>query len=68
MGNNVGIDYTIKGTVLQISVDLTGDFGLSSSGKTIKVASSGGFEYFANPNDPDGKYMFSLNVNKKPKK
>lgn len=66
MADNVGLDYTIKGNDLVITVDLTGDFGMSKSGKTVKVASSGGFEYFKNPSDPDKKYMFSLNVNKKP--
>ena len=55
-----GVNYTVNGTKLVIEVDLTGNFGLSSSGKTITVASTNGFAKLP------GGLMFSVNVNKKP--
>lgn len=36
------VELTIKGDILTITVDLTKDFGPSSSGKTIIVASTEG--------------------------
>jgi len=36
------VDMSIEGNILTIKVDLTKDFGPSSSGKTIIIASSEG--------------------------
>ncbi len=36
------VEMSIEGNILTIKVDLTKDFGLSSSGKTIIIASSEG--------------------------
>ena len=36
------VDMTVEGNILTIKVDLTKDFGPSSSGKTIIIASTEG--------------------------
>lgn len=36
------VEFSVKGSVLTITVDLTKDFGPSSSGKTIIIASTEG--------------------------
>ncbi|MFH0968213.1 MAG: hypothetical protein V1862_11080 [Methanobacteriota archaeon] len=36
------IEMNIEGTILHISVDLTKDFGISKSGKSITIASTEG--------------------------
>lgn len=56
------VDMKVEGDTLVIKVDLTKEFGPSSSGKTIIIASSEGnqtIEY------KDG-YKLGLNVYKKP--
>jgi len=40
IGENVQVE--VKGSILTIQVDLSQTFGLSSSGKSIIIASSGG--------------------------
>lgn len=52
---------TIEGNILTIKVDLTKEFGPSSSGKTIIIASSEG-----NVNVPDREEKIGLNVYRKP--
>jgi galactitol-specific phosphotransferase system IIB component len=47
-----------KNGILTIEIDLTKDFGKSKSGKTIVVASTGGFAPI-----PDWKEGFALNLN-----
>lgn len=54
------IDYKIEGNKLLIEVDLDKDFGFSSSKKTVKVATSHGFQQL----DYGNGVGFSLNVNK----
>ncbi len=51
----------VEGNKLVLEIDLTQNHGLSSTGKTTVVASSGGF---AKIEGADG-ISFSLNVNKK---
>jgi hypothetical protein len=36
------VEFSVKGDILTITVDLTKDFGPSSSGKTIIIASTEG--------------------------
>jgi hypothetical protein len=36
------VDMSLEGTILTIKVDISKEFGLSSSGKTIIIASSEG--------------------------
>ena len=36
------VEFSVKGNTLTITVDLTKEFGLSSSGKTIIIASTEG--------------------------
>jgi hypothetical protein len=55
------VEMSIEGTILTIKVDLTKDFGPSSSGKTIIIASSEG-----NQSLPEhGEIKIGLNVYKK---
>lgn len=57
------VDMKVEGDKLTITVDMTKEFGPSSSGKTIIVASSEGnqtIEY------KDGNYKIGLNVYRKP--
>lgn len=54
------VDYKVKDGKLVITVDLTKDYGPSKSGKTLTVASSGGFQKIEGTN-----IAFALNVNKK---
>jgi hypothetical protein len=51
----------VEGNKLIIEVDLTQNYGPSSTGKTNVVATSGGFAKVANRDD----VSFSLNVNAK---
>lgn len=54
------VKMSVKGNVLTITVDLSKDFGPSASGKTIKIASTGG-----NKEVPEGKgAIIGLNVYK----
>jgi hypothetical protein len=58
------VQTQIKGNKLIITVDITKDLGLSKTGKTIKVASTGGFQTITE----NGKSaMINLNVNRYPK-
>lgn len=57
-----GVTYALQGNKLVIEVDLTKDFGPSSSGKTIQVASTCGNVPIAGP---DGVVYLGLNVFKK---
>lgn len=52
------VHVTRDGSVITIQVDARGDFGLSASGKTATVASTGGFMDV-------GDVIVSLNVNRK---
>jgi hypothetical protein len=58
------VSMTVKGHKLTIVVDLMGDFGPSSSGKTVIVASTNG------PAEIEGhpSIKLGLNVYKKPTK
>ncbi|MDA0738408.1 MAG: hypothetical protein O2999_07515 [Nitrospirae bacterium] len=54
------VEMTVEGTMLTIKVDLTQDFGPSSSGKTIIIASTEG-----NVNLPEREEKIGLNIYKK---
>ena len=54
------VELTVEGTMLTIKVDLTQDFGHSSSGKTIIIASTEG-----NVSIPDREEKIGLNIYKK---
>lgn len=54
------VEMTVEGTMLTIKVDLTQDFGPSSSGKTTIIASTEG-----NINLPDREEKIGLNIYKK---
>jgi hypothetical protein len=54
------VELTVDGTMLTIKVDLTQDFGPSSSGKTIIIASTEG-----NVSIPDREEKIGLNIYKK---
>ena len=54
------VELTVEGTMLTIKVDLTKDFGPSSSGKTIIIASTEG-----NVTIPDREEKIGLNIYKK---
>jgi len=54
------VELTVEGTMLTIKVDLTKDFGPSSSGKTIIIASTEG-----NVSIPDREEKIGLNIYKK---
>ena len=54
------VEMTVAGSILTIKVDLTKDFGPSSSGKTIIVASTEG-----NVSVPDREEKVGLNVYRK---
>lgn len=51
------VKMTVDGDKLTIEIDLTKDFGLSKTGKTSVVASTGGFA------EVDGKPGLKLNLN-----
>lgn len=55
------VEMTVEGNILTIKVDLSKEFGPSSSGKTIIIASSEG-----NVNVPDREEKIGLNVYRKP--
>ena len=55
------IEMTVDGNILTIKVDLTKEFGPSSSGKTIIIASTEG-----NISIPDRDEKVGLNIYKKP--
>jgi hypothetical protein len=57
------VDYTIRDGKLNIEVDLSQDFGESTSGKTIIIASSEGNRRVE---APCGGVYFGLNVYKYP--
>ncbi len=54
------VELSVDGTLLTIKVDLTKDFGPSSSGKTIIIASTEG-----NVTIPDREEKIGLNIYKK---
>ncbi|MCZ6800121.1 MAG: hypothetical protein O7F12_06495 [Nitrospirae bacterium] len=54
------VDLTVEGTTLTIKIDLSKEFGPSSSGKTIIIASSEG-----NVTIPGREEKIGLNVYKK---
>lgn len=54
------VELSMEGTMLTIKVDLSKDFGPSSSGKTIIIASTEG-----NVNLPDREEKIGLNIYKK---
>ena len=56
------IEMKVTGTILTITIDLAKEFGLSSSGKNIIVASTEG-----NQSVPDNETVkIGLNIYKKP--
>lgn len=59
--NLKNVDMKLEGNILTIKVDLTKEFGLSSSGKTIIIASTEGNQSI--PGREDAK--IGLNVYKK---
>ena len=54
------VELTLEGTMLTIKVDLSKDFGPSSSGKTTIIASTEG-----NVSIPDREEKIGLNIYKK---
>ena len=54
------VELTVNGTMLTIRIDLSKDFGPSSSGKTTIIASTEG-----NGSIPDREEKIGLNVYKK---
>ncbi|PJA80133.1 MAG: hypothetical protein CO149_01295 [Nitrospirae bacterium CG_4_9_14_3_um_filter_51_5] len=54
------VELTVDGTILTIKVDLSKDFGPSSSGKTTIIASTEG-----NVSIPDREEKIGLNIYKK---
>lgn len=58
------VEIQVEGNILTVRVDLTKEYGPSSSGKTIIVASTEGN---ADIPDTDG-IKIGLNIYKKPKK
>jgi len=54
------VEMTVEGSILTIKVDLTKDFGPSSSGKTTIIASTEG-----NVNIPEREEKIGLNIYKK---
>jgi len=67
MPQNIGknIKATVKGSTLTIVVDLDADFGPSSSGKTILIASSEGNQTVAK-NSKGQEVKLGLNLYRKP--
>jgi hypothetical protein len=56
------VDMKVNGTILTITVDLSKEFGLSSSGKSLIIASSEG-----NVSLPDKEEVkIGLNIYRKP--
>ncbi len=54
------VEMTVEGNILTVKVDLTKEFGPSSSGKTIIIASTEG-----NISIPDREQKIGLNVYRK---
>ncbi len=54
------VEMSIEGTILTIKIDLTKEYGPSSSGKTIIIASTEG-----NVSVPDREEKIGLNVYRK---
>lgn len=54
------VEMSVEGTILTIKVDLSKEFGPSSSGKTTIIASTEG-----NVNVPDREEKIGLNIYKK---
>ena len=57
------VEMGVKGNILTITVDLSKDFGLSKSGKTIIIASTEG-----NQKVEDAEVRIGLNVYRYPEK
>lgn len=55
------VEMTVSGTILTIKVDLSQDYGPSSSGKTIIIASTEG-----NVNVPEREEKIGLNIYRYP--
>jgi hypothetical protein len=60
------IDAQIEGNTLILKIDLTKNYGLSSTGKSLTVASSGGFQ--AVPGSPMPGLKMNVNVTLPPNK
>ena len=60
MSTPTNVTYSEDGNTLNISVDLSKDFGLSKTGKSNTVATTHGFTTL-----DDGQTIFSVNVNRK---
>lgn len=60
------VKYTVKGNKLIIEADLSEEFGPSSSGKTIIVASTEGNQSIDYKGKEPGDYKIGLNVYRKP--
>lgn len=58
--NMKNVEMTVEGNILTVKVDLTKEFGPSSSGKTIIIASTEG-----NISIPDRNEKIGLNVYRK---
>ena len=56
------VEMNVEGNILTITIDLTQDFGKSTSGKTTIVASTGGNQALPSPNE---HIKVGLNVYKK---
>jgi len=54
------VEMTVEGTILTITVDLTKEFGASSSGKSIIIASTEG-----NVSIPNREEKVGLNIYRK---
>lgn len=54
------VKMAIKGSMLTLTIDMKQDFGVSKTGKTLTVASTGGFQPV--PYNEGGK-SYSLNLN-----
>jgi hypothetical protein len=54
------VEFSVSGNILTITVDLTKEFGPSSSGKTIIIASTEG-----NARIPEREEVVGLNVYRK---
>ncbi|MCC6464126.1 MAG: hypothetical protein IT463_02155 [Planctomycetes bacterium] len=60
------VDMKVEGDTLVIRVDLSKEFGPSSSGKTIIVASSEGNQTIEYEKAGKGGYKLGINVYRKP--
>lgn len=61
IGTNVAAE--IKGNILTLTVDLSQENGMSTSGRTIKVGAVGGNTKVMGPDNKE--FLISMSVNKK---